>query len=148
MILDNGNNVWVGNYSTTAPTAGKVPASAPTTGTAYAVTGATGGLEGLVADGADNIWLSNYATTTNGAYELSNAGTEITPTTGYAHSVYHPHAIAVDPSGDVWVGGTDNYTYATQLLEILGAAVPVVTPVASGLPTTAAGTNLLGTTPQ
>jgi hypothetical protein len=148
MVIDNGNNIWVANYSTSAPTAGKIPASAPTTGAAYAVTGATGGLEGLVVDGADNIWLSNYSTTTNGAYEISNSGTEITPSTGYAHTVYHPRNIAVDPSGDVWLGGTDNSTYSTELVEILGAAVPVITPIAAGLPTSPSTTSHLGTTPQ
>ena len=86
--------------------------------------------------------------------EVSNAGTAISPSNGFPHTWYYPSGIAIDPSGNVWVG-TENKDTSTasnagttgpggaaaggSVTEIIGAAVPVITPIAAGLPTTAGG---------
>jgi secreted PhoX family phosphatase len=49
-----------------------------------------------------------------------------------------PNAIAVDPSGNVWIANNSNNT----MTELIGAATPVVTPLAVGVKN-----NTLGTKP-
>ena len=54
-----------------------------------------------------------------------------------------PLNIAIDPSGNLWITNYDGTTPAnSSVVEIVGAAAPVVTPLA-----VAAGTNALGAKP-
>ena len=63
----------------------------------------------------------------------------ISSSTGYQTSyLSYPLGVAIDPSGNVWLcdqGGPD-------IIEFVGAAVPVVTPIAAGV-----ANNTLGTRP-
>ena len=54
-------------------------------------------------------------------------------------------AAALDASGDIWVANGGNNT----VTEVIGAAVPVITPIAAGLPATptVGGVSNLGTRP-
>jgi hypothetical protein len=111
----------------------------------------------LTVDGAGNIWTSDAAAslTIGNVYEFSSTGvalspTSATPTGGFTHTYKTPYQVAVDPSGNVWVGSSAAAASATAqafFTEIVGAAVPVVTPIAAGLPAVAGGTNRLGTKP-
>ncbi len=118
----------------------------------------SGGLNsptGVAVDGAGNIWVANTAAasgnyvtgaTTSGLFsvsEFTNAAYALSPTGGGTSAVnggfqkdasvlpVAPRSVAVDPTGNVWFGsanGTGN-----GLLELVGAAVPVVTPIPVGL---------------
>jgi len=61
--------------------------------------------------------------------------------------VAYPSGIAIDGSGDVWVG--NQYGYPSFLTEFIGAGTPVITPIAAGLTATptADGSSKLGTRP-
>jgi hypothetical protein len=71
---------------------------------------------------------------------MSATGTPISPTNGYQieHDLgYGPDYMAIDGSGDVWINIDGPY-----LVEFVGAASPVVTPLA-----VATATNTLGVRP-
>lgn len=135
----------------------------PTVGTATAA--CAGGIfrpRNIAIDGAQNVWVTNYNLTGGSVSELSASGTALSPayngtctdaTTGstaiggFQKSLFvnYPKGIAVDPSGNVWIAqgvlATDADTPG-GLVEIVGAAVPVVTPIALGLKN-----NTVGATP-
>jgi len=133
IAVDGGNNIWVtnqgGNGSLT-----KFNSS----GTAVSGTGGyvNGGLDdpfGLAIDGLGNVWVANFASNKfNGSIsEFSASGVPISGANGYIGSgVNQPYSLAIDPSGNVWVA-TDNGE--SSLTEFVGAAAPVVTPIAAGV---------------
>lgn len=152
--IDNSNNVFVENYG--AYTLSELSGKATITGaigSPFNVSSSTGLTkpEFQVTDGAGNLWVTDAATTTaspaGSVYEISNAGVLLSEGTGYAHTYDEPYGIAVDGSGNVWVGAYAAAEPSAFVTEIVGAAVPVVTPVAAGLPTTPGGTSKLGTRP-
>jgi hypothetical protein len=67
--------------------------------------------------------------------------------------VLYPSATAVDGSGNVWIlnGNCTGLNFAGEdtVIELIGAATPVITPVAAGLPLkpTVGGTSNLATRP-
>jgi ligand-binding sensor domain-containing protein len=74
----------------------------------------------LAIDGDGTVWIANA----NGSVSaLSNAGTALSPGTGYPAAVTASSTggIAVDLSGNVWVTSSGGNT----VTEILGAAAPV-----------------------
>lgn len=105
---------------------------------------------GAAVDGNGNIWVTNrYNPNLGGSsaapgastiIELTSAGTAISPSTNYTYGgvLNDPLNIAIDPSGDLWV---TNYG-GSELVEILGGAAPVVTPLSA-----AANAGELGTEP-
>lgn len=142
IAVDNGGNIWIagtpsspGNRMLNKLTSSGSPASgSPFSG------GTTGGDEGctycepnrIVIDGGGNVWIAIGSVEppyTVGLAEFSNAGVQISPSTTFTSSyLTYPIGLGVDPSGNVWVsdqGGT--------LVEFVGAAVPVVTPLSVGL---------------
>jgi len=103
-------------------------------------TGFTGGglyyPTAIAIDGLGSIWTANFTTVS----EFSNSGTAISPAPyGYVTSGFGPlRGIAVDASGDVWTASGGN----PDLIQLIGAAAPVVVPLSAGV----AG-NTLGTEP-
>jgi len=165
LAIDNSNDVFVANYGTTGVDKLTIVSNALTNASGAPYTG--GGLaqaELGAIDGAGNFWITNYTSSSTGyLVEFSNAGVPQSPTTGgFAHTFHGAFGVAVDPSGNVWVGNNTVYTLAASaatgtgpggaaaggyLTEIVGAAVPVVTPIAAGLPAIAGGTSTLGSRP-
>jgi len=101
--------------------------------------------EGIAIDGAGNVWTANY----NGGSvaELTNSGILLSGDNGYAfngNSVVLPQAVAIDGSGNVWIGNLAGNGNAANgsITELVGAAAPVVTPLAVGVKN-----NTLGTKP-
>jgi len=163
IAIDSSGNVWSANYtgktgSSPAINGNSISefsnAGAPLSGTGY-----TGGLSGPLAiaiDGAGNAWAPDGYVISGGVTSLSNAGVASSPAGGYpAYYVGSPlelmdsyaalNSIAIDGSGNVWStsGGLPG------LFELVGAAVPVITPICAGLPAnrTGNGTSNLGTRP-
>jgi hypothetical protein len=107
-----------------------------------------GDVTSIAVDGSNRIWLSNLTSTevNGGIYSaggsivaFANSGQPITPATGYANNgSFYPSGISIDSSGNVWVGnemptpipGTVN---SANVVEFVGMATPVQTPLASGL---------------
>ena len=102
-----------------------------------AITGTSGysggGLDnpyGIAIDGAGNVWAANNGGDADSISEISSGGTAISGASGYVNQLmFSPYGIAVDGSGNVWVTSDDN---VGPLTEFVGAATPVVTPIAAG----------------
>jgi hypothetical protein len=98
----------------------------------------------IALDGGGNVWITNYNARVS---EFSNSGVAISPSTGYTSSAMANTAgVAIDGSGNVWIS---NGVSSTSLTELIGAAVPVITPIVAGLPITPTlnGTSSLATRP-
>lgn len=132
VAIDGASNVWFtdsnGNISAVNN------AGTALTGSPYTTAGSA--LDGIAIDGAGNVWATNPAGFA--LYELNPTGDVITPTTGYKSSAsYQPDGVAIDASGNVWY----NTSNQSVLVELVGAASPVVTPLSSGVANTTLGTN-------
>ena len=133
--------------------------------------GGVNGVRSVTLDGAGNVWAGNEyanssgATTISGTYSISEttsalAGISLNgtnsscststgcPTTGgyFKADFNEPLDMDVDPSGNLWVlnSGTVNggTTSGVSITEVIGVAVPVVTPMS-----VAAKTSQLATKP-
>jgi hypothetical protein len=172
--IDSTGNIWLPNYSTSAVTSvatrdSLCEAFSSSSGTVSGLTTSYsgGGLFGgghNIVDGGGNIWVSNQATGTTTPYgvsEFTNSGLAISPNNqigsptatgfyGFTHTYAEPFMISIDPSGNVWVGNYNSTATASNpgyITEIVGAAVPTITPIAAGLPSTPGGTMKIGTRP-
>ena len=148
IAVDSSGNVWVAGETSSLATAGtlvELNASGTVTAT-YA--GAAAGLgplaAGMAIDGSGNIWVGNI---TGSVSEFSSAGAPISPPTAYTGGAQgYSTKLAIDGSGDVWITNigkkypNDN---GTTIVELIGAATPVVTPLSPTYPgklTTGLGT--------
>ncbi len=144
LIVDQTNNLWVPNQNTNFVQT-VTPSAATSSGTntynysfpAYTGGGlsASTGASGAAVDGANNIWI--MGTGQKYVSEFSNAGVALTPAGGYSNgfSSSGGNRVAIDGSGNVWmpVGGGNN------VVVMLGAATPVVTPVVAAAKTGSPG---------
>ncbi|SNS35158.1 hypothetical protein SAMN05421770_101618 [Granulicella rosea] len=132
IAIDNSGNIWVTNQSNSVS---KISSSGVALSPSTGFTG--GGLSaprGLAIDGSGNVWVAN----TGGAIsELDNSGNAISPSNGWMYSIFTAGTdVAIDGSGNVWVSS------GNVIQQIVGAATPVVTPLAY-----AVKYNLLGSRP-
>jgi len=112
----------------------------------------------VAVDGANNVWTTDDTAASSGLYavsEFTHTGVALSPTSttgtttvtnngGYqkaATVLAGPRGIAIDPSGNLWITNTAS-TANNWVTEMVGAAVPVVTPVSAKI----AG-NQFGVTP-
>ncbi len=129
VAIDTNDNVWTANYlgsSIGLVSGGKVLSGAGFTG------GGVAEPAGIATDGAGTVWIANLL---NGAgiSELSGAGTEqpgtpLSPATlGWASelNLQESKSIAIDAAGNVWVVCSGD----NRLIELVGAATPVQTPL-------------------
>jgi len=132
--VDASGNVWTANYGD--GTVSEVSNS----GTIFSGANGFGSLSypfSVSIDGAGNAWIGEHG---GGTVELSPSGTTVLSLpTSFTNS------IAADGSGNVWIA---NLT-GGSVSEYLGVAVPVITPICAGLPSTLTsdGTSNLGTRP-
>ena len=140
IAVDGFGNAWVANrYSDSLS---EFSSNGDAISPAAGYTG--GGLNipfGIAIDGTGNIWVTNSFAGQPGPLgsvsEFSTNGAAISPSTGYTGGGMNgPWGVAIDASGNVWVG---NYLAVT---EFVGAAAPVVTPLV-----TAVKNNQLGKRP-
>ena len=132
--IDGAGNVWLSGA------ASGMLGEFSSTGQVLATISSGGGLNQnrfLTVDGAGNIWTPSYAPGgvvsefTNTGLPVASAGFTIAPGSSGLWTA------AVDGSGNVWVSTQD-----ANVVELVGAAAPVVTPVVE-----AATTNRLGARP-
>ena len=122
--IDSSGNIWFANTSN--QNVSKL-SSDGTSGSSFPVGASV--KDALAIDGAGNAWVTDN-NTKNALFELNNSGTSLSGTNGFlpAYSA-SPDALAIDGSGDVWYIDTAS----PKLLEVIGAAVPLVTPIAYGV---------------
>jgi hypothetical protein len=158
LAVDRNNNLWATNNGTgTAPNTvtfmapGSSGVVGPTAATSVDSSAALGGLitpYAVTVDGNNNAWVGNGGTTASVVSELSatydNANlTYVINTLSGASGFDYPNSskpfpvqvrgVSIDPSGNVWVfngSSSSNYGYVSVLV---GAAGPVITPVALAL---------------
>ncbi len=119
---------------------------------------------GIAIDGNNNLWVTNMGSNSVSAYTspgkitglnsataISPAGTAVGSTGGgnngnggYAAggTMSGPSAIAIDPSGDVWVTNTSSSGVGYSVTELIGVAAPTYAPLSA-----AAAANKLGAKP-
>jgi hypothetical protein len=145
--IDSSGNAWVTNYGDNAVTELSSAGSILSGPNGY--TG--GGLSfplGIAIDGAGNAWMANQlgvAGQLGTVTELSSAGAALSGSNGYTGGGLNaPYGIAIDGSGNAWVSNL-----AGSVTELIGIGIPVITPIAAGLPVTPTkdGSSKLGTRP-
>ena len=162
IAIDSNGNAWIAGLDVTDDTykiveysqSGSQPAIYPlnTIDSVYNEPSA------LALDGAGNVWITNesgvsYAGSRS-ISELSSSGSFVSGSGGFTggNQLSDPSSLAVDSSGNVWVTNGSMYCsgdYCNTVVEFIGAAVPVITPIAAGLPTspTKDGSSKLATRP-
>ncbi len=141
VAIDASGKAWIANHGVSSVAVlGSTPAAAPAT-----YTGAGLNLPNALAlDGAGEAWLTN---SNNSISVLSATGTAVSGTTGYTASLNHGNGVAIDGSGNVWVTScgstcTGGAADPGSVVELVGAAAPVVTPLAVAIKS-----NMLATRP-
>jgi hypothetical protein len=77
----------------------------------------------LAVDGLGSVWAVNAST--DSLSRLSDSGTLLSGSTGYTPGLDNPNSLAFDGSGNVWITDFND----NRLIEVVGAAAPVVTPL-------------------
>jgi len=139
--IDAQGQVWASNYggSFSDVSGSSITRIASNGGTSTSFTGggvngAYGGAYGIAIDGAGNVWTANLGVDqpADGNYiggsisEFDKNGNALSPANGFQYGLQNPDSIAIDGSGNVWVVDNGDGT----LTELVGAATPVVTPLA------------------
>jgi len=151
IAVDHSNNIWIGNKGNSSGSISELAAT--TTSTINAAPGSPftgGGLlnpTAAIFGGLNNQWITNYATNGGSVTQLNAAGAAVSPSIGYAHTYSGATGIAIDASGNVWVGNASAAAPSGFITEIVGASGPVRTPYSANLPTTPNGTNTIGNLP-
>jgi hypothetical protein len=136
MAPGTNGSMWMVNNGNNTLSLFSSPTTSTTVGGATSLTGP----RDVAVDGAGNAWVANR--TTGLVSEFSATGTVRSPVgttaaNGFAHSgISTGSSIALDPSGNVWIGNNTtpgNTVNQDSVFEIVGAAVPTVTPIALAL---------------
>jgi streptogramin lyase len=138
LAIDGSGNVWVANDLGIGSSVTELSSSGSIlSGSAGYSGGGLNNPHAIAIDGAGNVWVASFGG--NNIVELSNSGSILSGVGGYQDGFSGPDAIAVDGSGDVWMTSGNSSNTVTELV---GAGVPVVTPLAVGVKS-----NMLGTRP-
>jgi sugar lactone lactonase YvrE len=141
VAVDGAGNAWIADYSDSDAAedpGGSVSVIGPD-GSVVQEFITAGGIDtpsGIFIDAAQNVWTANYnaphgvhteSISELAGYTSSSMGAPISPATGYGldANIVEPYALAVDPSGNVWVsnsGGND-------LVMFFGLATPTKAPM-------------------
>jgi hypothetical protein len=151
IAVDHSNNVWIGNNGPSSGFLSELDAT--TTSTINAAPGSPfsgGGLQNptySIFGGLNNQWITNYANGGGTVSEFTSAGASMSPSGGFAHTYSGATGIAIDASGNVWVGNANATAPNGFITEIVGASGPSLTPYSANLPTMPNGTNTIGNRP-
>jgi hypothetical protein len=134
IAVDGFGSVWITNFGNNA--LAKFSKTGIAISESGGITGGLSGPEGIAIDGASNVWIANA--TNKRLVEFSNSGSVLSGSTGYRSGDQLTLLwIAIDGSGNVWETSSGSSIY-----QIVGAAAPVVTPLAAGVKN-----NMLGMRP-
>ena len=129
IAIDSAGNIWVTNGNSISKFLNTGAPVSPSTG----FTG--GGLSNgsaIALDGAGTPWMAN----SNSISHLAADGTPLSGSQGYAYdtTVTIGASMAIDGSGNVWLPVSSSNSNTTGAVEeLVGAATPVVTPIALGV---------------
>jgi DNA-binding beta-propeller fold protein YncE len=145
IAIDASGNIWLTNRGGTGSLSEYSPSQSKWLSGSGGFTG--GGIDvpyGLAVDGGGNVWTANYGGDSDSISEFNSSGVAISGPNGYVGTGLFPYSVAIDPTGNVWVANNSaNGAFTTApVTEFVGAATPVVTPLAAG-----AGYDELGTKP-
>jgi hypothetical protein len=133
VAIDASGNVW--------STGNNLVAEISSSGTAISPSsGYTGGIsvpQGIAIDGLGNAWvIDRYI----GLSVFTNSGVALSPSTSILGSapLGGSYALAIDPSGNIWVANSASGT--APMTEFIGLAAPVVTPTVSAVINSKLGT--------
>ena len=147
VAIDSTGNVWIANYldyaaTVYSPSSSRFISDEPS---GFSLGTASGGSGFFVSmDGSSNAWFAVTDTSCTGSSHtacigtvgLSSAGSELTGSLGYeaggytsAGSTAYHYSAVVDGAGNEWIANTN----ADSVTELIGAATPVVTPLAAGV---------------
>jgi sugar lactone lactonase YvrE len=87
----------------------------------------------VAIDGAGQAWITDR--TLPYLNELNATGAILSGSSGYSSGGFPADSIAIDGSGNVWFTPVNATTLASDntIREMIGAAAPVVTPIAAGI---------------
>jgi streptogramin lyase len=87
----------------------------------------------VAIDGAGQAWITDRSLTY--LNELNATGAILSGVSGYSSGGFAADSIAIDGSGNVWFTPVNPTTLASDntIREMIGAAAPVVTPIAAGI---------------
>ncbi|HEY4382218.1 MAG TPA: NHL repeat-containing protein [Acidobacteriaceae bacterium] len=123
IAIDGGGNAWIANANGSNTLTELSPTGVPVSPTGFGGGGLSHPIS-VAIDGAGNVFAANLGAVFS---KFSPSGVAISPAFGYLLGPYFLNAIAVDGSGNVWISAD------TVILESIGAAVPVVTPLSAGV---------------
>ncbi|MDE1160693.1 MAG: hypothetical protein PW792_01970 [Acidobacteriaceae bacterium] len=126
LAFDSSSNAWIANYgSSTITELDNTGANAP--GSPFNGGGQLNAPAFVAIDGLNTVWVANYSTTsaTGCISQLDSTGNLLSPVCYGKGSLPYPHGLAIDPSGNLWVGTGST----SSLLFLVGAAAPVITPM-------------------
>jgi hypothetical protein len=139
IAMDHAGDAWVMSAYPASPSVRKLGSDGTILSGTNGFTG--GGLinPGMVAvDGAGSVWVpGSYVTTLNGntvsttnLVQLNNSGAIVSGASGYIVNQPSGYSVgvAVDGSGDLWLSMA-----GSVVLEVVGVATPVVTPLSLGV---------------
>lgn len=141
IAIDSAGSAWIANSTDSVTKLAN--SGAILSGTTGFTGGGIASPQAIAIDGAGNAWVAGLTSVA----ELSSTGTALTGSTGLTSAALkNALAIAIDGSGNLWVA---DFQGASGVKELIGAAVPVITPTVAGLPSipNLSGASNLGTRP-
>lgn len=145
-LAANTNSMWYANSTSGSNTVTDLSLTGSTvnSGTAYGSGTSISSPRFLAVDGSGNVWVSDKNSNPGSLSELSSTGAILSPVNsgsapfnviGFNHAgLASGNGVAIDPSGNVWVpNNATSGTSANSIFELVGAASPTVTPIASAL---------------
>jgi hypothetical protein len=133
IAVDASGNIWNTNSGSVSELSNSGTPISPASGYPIPSPSQDISLSGLAIDGSGNAWVGEYAANHQppAIIEYSPSGSQISPSVGYNYGGFSVGSIAVDGSGNVWA---PTFSFGTSIvIELVGAATPVVTPLSAAV---------------
>lgn len=129
IAIDAGGNVWITDQVNSSVT--EITGSgASATRTTYSGSGVNWHPTGPAIDGAGNVWVADLGSSLT---EITGSGASASYTYYSFGGIQSGTSVAIDGAGNVW---TANSNSTNTVTELVGVAIPVVTPITAGSKTT------------